>query len=155
MFQRIQTVYLFLATVFSGLFLGGSFASFGNQGIPAIKMKFNGIFRLNAENNLVASEQMIPVTIISVIIPVITFAIILIYKNRKLQMKLIIGIIILEILLVAAACFYIISVIRNEGMAMGLGFQSIMPFPAVLFLILAYRGIKKDEDLVRSYDRLR
>jgi uncharacterized membrane protein YidH (DUF202 family) len=35
------------------------------------------------------------------------------------------------------------------------GFKMILPILILIISILAYRGIKKDDQLVKSYDRLR
>lgn len=81
---------------------------------------------------------------------------IFLFKKRKIQVKLghITTFLILFFYITAAVYFY------SVGNRMGLGIESvlygiILPVVALIFNLLAIKGIKKDEKLVRSLDRIR
>jgi len=89
------------------------------------------------------------------LIPLVSFITIFIFKNRKLQMKItegLIGLIIIMIIVLAVCSFYMI---RNYNAVFSPGIDLILPVLMLICAFLAYRGIRKDEELVRSFDRLR
>ncbi len=70
-------------------------------------------------------------------------------------MKMAVGLIILVCLLILASAIYYISVIIKYSGEIHLGINVVIMPLMLLFSYLAYRGIKKDEELVKSYDRIR
>nr|MBP8942218.1 DUF4293 family protein [Saprospiraceae bacterium] len=84
---------------------------------------------------------------------------IFLFKNRKLQKALVLaGIVgILATNLVVGATFLAptqsIMNISNATITPGIG--AFMPVIAMISLIFAYRGISKDDKIVKSMDRLR
>jgi len=54
-----------------------------------------------------------------------------------------------------ASAYYYISVAKEYSGGIKPGINVIILPVMLLVSYLAYRGIKKDEDLVKSYDRLR
>lgn len=79
------------------------------------------------------------------------------YKTRKKQM----GLCKIMLLLSLAWVGFFLSGVNTLRALSGAGYQfKLYPFTAIvvlvpLFIVLALRGIKKDDDLVRSADRLR
>tara|TARA_S200000501_G_C20303938_1_gene517087 strand:- start:104 stop:499 length:396 start_codon:yes stop_codon:yes gene_type:complete len=72
------------------------------------------------------------------------------FKNRKLQMKLIRFAIVSElIVIIRSLMLWILFQAQIYLMFI------IFMFFIFIFLIMAYRGVRKDEDLVRSVDRIR
>ncbi len=76
------------------------------------------------------------------------------FKNRKLQFVLGRINIILNFFLLGVFVYWSLSVpgemdISEKGIGM------LLPIVSIVFLVLANRAIKKDEDLVKSVDRLR
>jgi K+ transporter len=57
--------------------------------------------------------------------------------------------------LIALLVYYGITVIQRYHSELVPGIKMFIPVLILIFAILAYRGIKKDEDLVKSGDRLR
>jgi len=81
--------------------------------------------------------------------------IIFLYKNRSMQIRLCYGML---IALVAIYVFYFIFNMKNFSLSELFGylrFTFVFPFISIILVYLAIRGIKKDEKLVRSLDRLR
>jgi len=82
--------------------------------------------------------------------------IILAYKNRIKQLKMIRFTLLLNILFIGILFFYTNFLIeRNLGVTSQYDFGSYFPIIVLLMILLAKRGIEKDEKLVRSMDRLR
>jgi hypothetical protein len=155
MIQRIQSVYLLLTTILSGLFLTGNIFSFFNKENSEFIMNFRGLYEVPSDKSYELTETIIPVTLISVLVPLISLITIFLFKNRKLQLKTTLILIMLEVLLIAVVAYYGISSIQRLDAIVAPVFRMFIPVITVILTILAYRGIKKDENLVRSYDRLR
>jgi hypothetical protein len=57
--------------------------------------------------------------------------------------------------LTGAVAYYILIFIQSHNVSLVPGIKTFIPVVTIILSILAYRGIKKDEALVKSYDRLR
>jgi len=139
MIQRIQTVYLFLAIISVVAF---DFIPFGSMKIDAI----------GSTSILVAKNNMVFVIISGIIALIAQFAILL-FKNRILQMRLVLFNIVLSVALIGMFVYELIEHVGIANYAFGIG--AIIPIFILFFNILAYFSIKSDEKLVRSMDRLR
>jgi hypothetical protein len=154
MIQRIQSIYLSLIVLLSILFLSGNFLSFAENTGTVIKITFIGMFRITGANQGLI-EKLLPLSILIIIIPVISIVTIFLFKNRKIQMKLTIILIILVSVFVVALIYVSTSVILKFDATIIPGVKMFLPILILLFSIFAYRGIRKDYLLVKSYDRLR
>jgi len=135
MIQRIQTLWLLLAASSSA---GTLFLPFytGNK-------ESNLFAELNAQ-----SDFLLLILCIAVIFTCILG--VFFFKNRKKQL-LIVGIS-LAIQLVNISWLLFQTKSFTEG---ALSFTALFTFIIPLFLVLAFLGIRKDEELVKSMDRLR
>ena len=138
MIQRIQTIWLLLASACAFLSLKLSFYS-GNKIINAQK-----------QFQYLTGRENILLTILSVAVGIAALVIIFLYKDRKMQIRLTI----VDMLLSIVNIVLYFSAIKNyvEG---NYDFTAIIVFLIPVFLFLAVRGIHKDEKLIRSADRLR
>lgn len=155
MIQRIQSVYLFLTTVLSILFLSGSFLSFINKSGDVYKIGFTDIVRITQGQTPEIIGKIFPLTIIVILIAALSLITIFLFKKRMIQLLLsgiLIGII---SVLILVSFYYTYSVISKYDATMEPGIKMALPFLQLIFSILAFRGIKKDDKLVKSYDRLR
>lgn len=84
-----------------------------------------------------------------------TFITIFIYKKRKRQMIACIVIIVVLIVMEVFIFVQIQQLKKELGMLANYKITSVFPLIGAVLAFLAYRAIKKDEDLVKSYDRLR
>jgi hypothetical protein len=114
-----------------------------------------GVYQ-NIAGQQVQTEPFLGLTIASVILALIPFITIFLYKNRKKQVMLCY----LSIVLVIAFSFWLIQTAKAvlgpvELRAENYGIGTLLPSIAILFLILAIRGMKKDDKLIKSADRLR
>jgi len=155
MIQRIQSVYLLLTTLLSALFLKGNFLKFIDNEGSRIIVNFTGIYKVTGDKGFDLIEKLLPLSIIFILIPVISVLAIFLYKNRKLQLKITLILIIISIVLIAISTYYGISLMNSYHASFFPGIKVFVPFLVLVLTILAYRGIKKDEALVKSYDRIR
>ncbi|MEI6048921.1 MAG: DUF4293 domain-containing protein [Bacteroidota bacterium] len=155
MIPRIQNLYLFLTTMLSLLFLKGGIINFMDKSGSIIKVTFNGLLRNTDGQAFELIDKLLPLSAIIVLIPAISLITILFFKNRKVQLLLAMSLIILVAGLIIFSCYYCWFVISGFGAAITPGFKLAIPVLILIFSILAYRGIKKDENLIRSYERLR
>ena len=151
MIQRIQTIYLFLAAaaLVSPIFLPLATAS----GEPAALAATGDNFF--ADGTYWVKE--FPGGLSLLLAALFSVYAIFLYKNRPRQMRLAGGMSILTILF--AALFAVLGYYYAQKLPAGseahLALGSAFPLVALPLLIMAYRAIKKDEELVRSSDRLR
>jgi sterol desaturase/sphingolipid hydroxylase (fatty acid hydroxylase superfamily) len=155
MIQRIQSVYLLLTTLLSGLFLTGNIFKL-NSGVPAeLIMNFRGLYEVTGQNNIELTGKVIPLTLVSALVLLISLPAIFLYRNRNLQLKVTLALIILEVLVIVATAYYAVHFIMHFDASLIPGFRMFIPLVTVVLSIFAYSGIRKDENLVRSYERLR
>ena len=155
MLQRVQTIWLFFATaaIFS-LFLFPYLQVLNADG-TAKALKVTGVYQ-DVNGQVVQTEPFLALTIATVVLGLLPFVIIFFYRNRKRQINLCY----LTILAILGYSFWLVqtakSVLGEITLQFGnYGIGVILPSFAILFIILALRGIRNDEKLVRSADRLR
>ncbi|GAB7258184.1 DUF4293 domain-containing protein [uncultured Polaribacter sp.] len=143
MIQRIQSVYLFLASIISGVLI------FVFNLWKSIKKDIFAMDLLNSESFLL---KIIP--ILFLVSAILSFVAIFIFKNRKLQF--VIGrVTILVNLILLGLLIYVSLTLPGEASVSEKGIGMFIPVLAILLVVLANKAIKKDEDLVKSVDRLR
>ena len=155
MLQRIQTIWLFLATATIFCLFLFPFIQFIDVDGTAKVIKATGVYQ-NLNGQVVQTDAFLALTIATVIVGLVPFVIIFFYKDRKKQ----IVICYITILLLLAYSFWFIQTAKQQVGNMTLELQNygigvLLPSLAILFIILALRGIRHDEKLVRSTDRLR
>lgn len=155
MIQRIQSVYLSLITLISLLFLKGGILIFAEKAGSLIKVTFGGLFRVSSGQGPEMIEKLIPLSVIIILIPLISLITIFLFKHRQVQLRLALILIVLTSIFIIALVHVSMSVISKFDAHVVPGFIMILPFLILIQAILAYRGIKSDDRLVKSYDRLR
>jgi hypothetical protein len=156
MIQRIQSLFLLMAIIASSIFLTGGYLDIVNStsGYEAVA-KFSGLYIASSGSLNTIAAHMFPVPVISLLVPLAATVAILLFKNRKLQKIIILFDILLELILFISVLILIIPVVQHNSAIVKPGYRIIMPLLSLLFLVLAYMGVKKDDELVKSYDRLR
>lgn len=155
MLQRIQTVYLTLVICcciilcFFNLFVFP--VPDGIYQLSVIKTSFIRDAKVSV------LSYNLPLLLINFLISILTLVTIFRYDNRLFQMKFI-NIIMLLILIFIGVLFYNYrQLVSLSGSTNTFSINWIIIFVPIqlIFLFLARNGIKKDENLVRSADRLR
>lgn len=136
MLQRIQTIYLLIAAgVSAGLIY---------------------VFELwvNSEDVKIYADDINYVFAAFLVSAVLSVVTIFRYKNRKSQFMLGRLNIILNFFLLGFFVYQSLN-ISGETAVSEKGIGMFLPIVSIVFLALANKAIKKDEDLVKSVDRLR
>jgi multisubunit Na+/H+ antiporter MnhG subunit len=131
MIQRIQTIYLLIASV--------AFA------LLSFKIPF---WRLNDEFLYAQNDNKLYLLLVSLF--VFSIICVFLFKNRTVQMKLLRLSILIEFVVVVR--LFLTYKELNTPLDAKVFFLLMSAFVA---LLLAYRGVRKDENLVRSVDRIR
>lgn len=138
MIQRIQSVYLLLAA--SAMFI--------TLILPLGQVESAGLMV-----EIMISKN-IPAMVTGGLSAIVSIAAIFLFKNRPLQMRLSMLAGALSVITLGILLFF--AFITHKEQVFSTNYPSLlMPFFAGAFNLLAYRGIKADEQLVRSMDRLR
>lgn len=154
MIQRIQTLYLAIATALSGFLLKGDILKMVGEKGELYGLSFKGISILgNTGPELI--ERSIPLSVLMILVPLLFFISMFLFKNRKLQIRasvlstLLFGGVLIMIL------FYIFIFGKNIGAEPIYNIKLSFPLVGLVFGYLAFRAILKDELLIKSYDRIR
>ena len=144
MIQRIQSVYLLLATLISG----GLIFVF-NLWINELGSKFFVIDSFSTGN-----VMLIVMAVLFFVSALISGITIFKFKNRQLQfvlgrLTILINFFLLGILV------YFSQNLSGEIQVSEKGIGLLIPIFTILLVVMANKAIKKDEELVKSVDRLR
>ena len=140
MIQRIQTLWLLLASICSFLTLNTNISFYsGNKLVENV----NKFVLLTARENIFLLILTVPVAVASLIL-------IFLFKDRKMQFKITLAVFAFSVINIIL--YFLQMKIYTEG---NISLTSLVHFAIPLFLILAARSIWKDDQLVKSIDRLR
>ena len=131
MIQRIQSIYLLVAAI----------------SMTLISFKVP-VYTLN--ETLFMAQDDTKMFILTIVGAIFSLLGLFMFKNRKFQMKLIRLTVFIQ-MIIGVRIFMLFNkfeVVLNNS------FLFLMAF-TLIALIMAYRGVKKDDDLVRSVDRIR
>ena len=155
MIQRLQSLYLTFVLLLSLLFFRGAVFRFSDESGRAIHMLLNGNLADQAGLSLTQVHTLWPLSGLLILLSALSIMTIFLFKNRKVQLLLALVVIITASVFIIALSFYAISYIDSFRLTIIPGFKMAIPLLILIFSILAYRGILKDDRLVKSYDRLR
>ena len=143
MIQRIQSIYMVLAALVSGglIFVFSLWTESETDRFALDLLKAEAI-----------ELQLIPVLFIAS--AVLVLIAIFLFKNRKLQFVLNRITILVNLFLLGLLLYYLLN-LPGEVAISKKGIGVFLPVVNVLLLVLANKAIQKDENLVKSVDRLR
>ncbi|MBS1919487.1 MAG: DUF4293 domain-containing protein [Bacteroidetes bacterium] len=137
MIQRKQSLWLLLSAICAFLSYLLPFYSGTRQGK-------NGI-----EKALIDAQSTYPLMILTGLSILLSLIAIFIFKNRKLQFRLCLGGILLSALIIL---LYFVEIKNLSG---SVSLYAVFAFLILMGYFMASIGIRKDEKLVKSLDRLR
>jgi hypothetical protein len=152
MIQRIQTIWLLLAsiTIASLLFVPMVTSTVGNI---EYKVLADGLYQ-TVDGTAKKLESFLPLLISVIAVSIMAFVNIFNFKNRTTQKRFIMGNVVLIIGL-SFWCSVYAKKIPGGLETANYNIGMFLPVIAIVFCILALRGIKNDEKLLKSSDRLR
>ena len=152
MIQRIQTIYLFFASLFMGISLFIPIVTFTTK---------NEVWKLTSFSLSTAniSVSTVWLGILMVVATVLPLVIIFLFKNRQLQVRLcgVEAVVLLGVLVLIGIYFFLGDRLLADFVITDrmFGWAAPMPIVSMILVLLATRAIYKDEVLVRSLDRIR
>jgi drug/metabolite transporter (DMT)-like permease len=152
MIQRIQTLFLLGAAVFFALMLFMPLARILTDGGVTYIVLSKGLQKEGGE----VLVQTMPVFILVLVSAILPFLNLFMYKNRKLQIRFCVYGIILGFGMIGLMYYFWVVIFRQLDVdSYWLRMPVIFPVVAIILTYLAFRGIRKDEILVRSMDKIR
>ena len=136
MIQRIQTLYLILVFLLSGI-------------LPFIFPLWEDIYSVE-----IYAVTDIVITGLFVLSSLLALISILTYKKRQHQFVINRLNIILNVILLGLFLYYLLNVSGESEISVK-GIGKLLPLVSIVMLALANKAIQKDERLVKSADRLR
>jgi hypothetical protein len=148
MIQRIQTIYFLLAAAAGFGAIAAPFATVSSSNVQG-SVLFAGDASFTSGDNTA-------LLVLFAVTGALAIASIFLFKNRPLQLKIGWTALIANFVGVAFAGFLFGQEMSRVGDAsIGVGFGAALPLAFIVFAILAIKGVKKDEAIVKSADRLR
>lgn len=136
MIQRIQTFYLLIVGLVSGI------------------LPFFLNLWVEVGGKEVFAQDEVLVSLVFYVVTVLAVVSIVLYKKRQNQFVVNRLNMILNLFLLGFFVYRSLS-LSGETVVSEKGIGMLIPVFSIVFLVLANRAIKKDEDLVKSVDRLR
>lgn len=141
MIQRIQTIWLAIAAI----------CGFAMARVPL----FTATLTDGTKRNYLASESLLSFALIIGIACLSTVAIFL-FKNRPTQYKLTIIGALLSMVVIGLQVYSVENFKSTVSIVQGTyQWGGLLPIAMMIFLFMASGGIRKDEKLIKSLDRLR
>lgn len=152
MIQRIQSIYLLVATILLTSVFAYPYAQLLSADGQLFIFKFNGL-ALEHEPELYLHT--VPPVILLALTTFIAFISIFLYKKRIIQMRMNSLNIFLILGYLGLNYYYIHNFSKQLEGVVSYEITVIFPFIAAILTYLAIRAIGKDEALIRSMDRIR
>ena len=155
MIQRVQSIYLFLASL--ALFSLYLFTIANNVYIDNVptSIKVTGLVQ-DVNGAQQQTQSFVALTAATAVVALLPLVIIFLFRNRKLQVTLAYS----AILVIIGHSFWMAQTVKNAVGAITLntsnfGVGLFLSPIAILLMIFAIKAIKRDEALIKSADRLR
>jgi len=153
MIQRIQSIYLLLVAILNSLLFVFPLNEM-ISGEHVIRLSILGLYDVTLEKSTLIADLFPLLAIVTVSILLSLIAIFL-YKNRKLQMRISIYNSILGLGTIFLTLFYAYQIANTNQSQLGFSIGLVLPLIGSFFSFLAYKAIQKDDNLVKSVDRIR
>lgn len=155
MLQRWQSFFLGLIVIFSLLLCFLNLARLEGPGDVDHIIKASGVFRSGEEGAADKTRSYILILSLLISLAVIAATALFMFRNRKRQKQLCVVLAFLDGALIITLAYYILSAGSQAGGTIKPELSLILPLLILVSALLAYRGVRKDEELVKSFDRLR
>ena len=154
MIQRIQTLYLLVAALLVAALFFVPFAELAGKDGAHYLFNISGI-NVNGSDGSTSLDNAWPVLVLVCLSLIMVVLSIFLFKNRITQIR--ISYISISFLFGLKALMYYYTWSSNNVPIGGLHSKTyaVLPLIAAIFVFLAIRNIRKDENLVKSIDRIR
>ncbi|WP_338790288.1 DUF4293 domain-containing protein [Bernardetia sp. Wsw4-3y2] len=155
MIQRIQSIFLLMVSILMGLTV---FLPIWGKVDGTNKIEMNAIEMIQTSaGETVMQQTTVYLAVIAGLTAILALWNIFNFKNRRFQMKIALFCTLLIAAFIGIATFITFQAqdIFSPEVGGTMAYGYYLPVAAILFNWLSVRFIKKDEDMVRSADRLR
>ena len=154
MIQRIQSLFLMAAAIFSGISIKAPLSEFTMKNGDLVRLYSHGLYNITENISLHLNTLVLAVLIIATTL--INLVVIFIYKRRVLQMRLCVYNILLTIAIIGVHLYFHFMLKKNLDFASSsFSIAAIFPIVNIILIFQAFRAIRRDDLLIKSYDRLR
>ncbi len=155
MIQRIQSLYYFLVIIFLSLLLIFPIAVITENTGKIYQLTQVGLLNFMANKWILIDKYFLSLIYVSINI-LATIVTLFLYKHRKFQIKLSRILIVINVLLILLFLLEIKFWLKDlEIQNIKYSWPLLNPVFSVILLYLSIKSIKRDEELVKSIDRLR
>jgi hypothetical protein len=152
MIQRIQTVYLLIASLLLGFMVQQPIASFIIDDKVYNLMSYKFVAEADAKDVIFYNY---PLMVLIVVASILAFVTIFFFKKRRLQMRLTIFNILITIGIYPMIYYYYLQASAIKKLEFVFNYPVLFPLFAIIFLLLAFMGIRRDELVIQSLNRIR
>jgi hypothetical protein len=158
MIQRKQTVFLALAAVLAGLMFAFPLVKYDRVDLQRFSLKLWGLFSI--EGTPVPDVSLkLPIHAVTAILAALLLVCIFLYGSRARQLRFVRMTYLFALAVQVGVLITHLSVraylAQNSSVAYAFGPAFFFPIGILVLCFLAERGIRKDEELIKSVDRLR
>ena len=155
MLQRIQSIYLFIASLLIfALFLFPLAHGVYVNGVPST-IKVTGVYQ-DAGGQQAHTQTFVALIAATAVMGILPLILIFLYKTRKKQIAFCYGFILVLIGFSFWLSQAVKSVVGDFTMTTNnFGIGALLSSAAIILIIMAVKAIQRDEKLVKSADRLR
>jgi len=154
MIQRIQSLYFFIALVTMTVAVIFPATRFLGENGQVYLLQVWGIIEAGSDSSSVLINT-IPLLILYLAIPLLLLITLFAFNKRTRQIRLSIFSILLMVGSLALLYFYRRYGMINLKAEAYFTIFAAFPIVAAILTYLGFRGVKKDGELIRSYDRIR
>lgn len=155
MIQRIQTVYLLLIAILSGLTVGLPVASLVNAAHNYLYIvDVRGVSLITSTGDVFQTSTSM-ITTCAAVAGILALVVLFSYKNRVKQIRLSVINFIFMIAYYPFYAYYMWSACDKLDAQFHIKLAAVFPLVSIILNYLAIGNIGKDEKLVKSLDRLR
>lgn len=142
--QRIQTLYLLLASILMAVFTF----------LPVIQLTNDGgVFLVGAITTCGVNVSSLVLLCMDLLVVVLAFITIFLFKNLKLQIK---TASVLALIVLALLCTIAVMMIMQKGVSIAvIQWPIAFPFVTLVLVMLAKKGMKHDKKLLTDSERIR
>lgn len=149
MLQRIQSLYLFIVSILYIVIIFLPLCKY-----PEYVLTIRGLFAISEQQQTIIINTY-SLLILVIFLSLISFVTIFLYKKRLFQIKLCNLSILFQVVLIAVIIYFAIFSKSLSHSDLSPQFAMFIPVINIILTILARRRIRKDEELVRTADRIR
>ena len=152
MIQRIQTIYLAIVFILAMLMFFFPIVSIISESSAYFVLKYRSV--INPDNGMVHGHNF-PLAAILALNMLLALVALFLYKKRTLQLRITVFNMVLLVGSLGLIWFYASQASRALNGEIVISFPILFPVIELIVSFLAFKGIQKDDNLVRSVDRIR